>query len=225
MKVLAVAAHPDDEVLGAGATLARHAREGHSVDIVICAQGLLSRERTADEVTLLLKLKDDAREAARRLGSRPPTFLDFPDNAMDSVPLLDVVKRIEAVIAESRPEIVYTHHPGDLNVDHQITARAVLTACRPLPGASVRAIHAWETLSSTEWAPPSLTAPFLPNHFVDVESTLGSKLGALACYAGELRPFPHPRSPEAVRHLAGLRGATAGFAAAEAFVTLRSTWR
>lgn len=225
MRVLAVAAHPDDEVLGAGATLARHAREGHAVDIVICAQGLLSRERAADELAQLLKLKDDAREAARRLGSRPPTFLDFPDNAMDSVPLLDVVKRIEGVVAELRPELVYTHHPGDLNLDHQITARAVLTACRPLPGASVRSIHAWETLSSTEWAPASLTAPFLPNHFVDVESTLGSKLGALACYGGELRPFPHPRSPEAVRHLAGLRGATAGFAAAEAFVTLRSTWR
>lgn len=225
MRVLAVAAHPDDEVLGAGATLARHARAGDTVDIVICAQGLLSRERTADEIAQLLKLKDNARDAARRLGARPPTFLDFPDNAMDSVPLLDVVKRVEAVVGDLQPEVVYTHHPGDLNIDHQITCRAVLTACRPLPGSAVRAIHAWETLSATEWAPPQLGSPFLPNHFVDVEATLGAKLDALACYAGELRPFPHPRSAEGVRHLAGLRGSTAGFVAAEAFATLRSAWR
>ncbi|MCM2257049.1 MAG: PIG-L family deacetylase [Vicinamibacteria bacterium] len=225
MRVLAVAAHPGDEVLGAGATLARHAREGHPVDIVLCAPGTISRDRTADEIAQLLKLKDQAREAARRLGARPPVFLDFPANAMDSVPLQDVVRRVEAAIAELRPEVVYTHHPGDLDVDHQLTARAVLSACRPLPGSTVRAIHAWETLSSTEWAPPQLTSPFLPHHFVDVEATLGSKLNALACYEGELRPFPHPRSAEAVRHLAGVRGATAGLQAAEAFETLRSIWR
>lgn len=225
MRVLAVAAHPDDEVLGAGATLARHAREGHTVDVILCAPGFRSRDRTADEIAQLLKLKDDAREAARRLGARPPSFLDFPANAMDSVPLIDVVKRLEAALAELKPEVVYTHHPGDLNVDHQLTARATLTACRPLPGSAVRAIYAWETLSSTEWAPASLSAPFLPNYFVDVEATLGAKLNALACYERELRPYPHPRSAEAVRHLAGLRGAAAGLIAAEAFATLRSTWR
>lgn len=225
MRVLAVAAHPGDEVLGAGGTLARHAREGHAVDVVLCAPGTISRDRTADEIAQLLKLKDQAREAARRLGARPPVFLDFPAHAMDSVPLLDVVRRVEAAIADLRPEVVYTQHPGDLDVDHQVTARAVLTACRPLPGSTVRAIHAWETLASTEWAPLPLAGPFVPHHFVDVESTLGAKLNALSSYEGELRAFPHPRSAEAARHLAGLRGATAGVQAAEAFETLRSLWR
>jgi LmbE family N-acetylglucosaminyl deacetylase len=223
MRVLVVAAHPDDEVLGAGGTLARHAAQGDAVEVLICAQGLASRPggATADA---LEALREAARKAAAALGAHAPRFLDLPDNAMDSVPLLDVVRRVEAVVADVRPDVVYTHHASDLNVDHRLAAQAVLTACRPVPGATVRAIYAFETPSSTEWAVPGAAAPFAPSHFVDVSATMEHKVRALGAYAAELRPFPHPRSIEAVRHLAAWRGATVGCAAAEAFVALRTLW-
>jgi LmbE family N-acetylglucosaminyl deacetylase len=223
MRVLAVAAHPDDEVVGAGATLARHAREGHAVDVVICAPGRLSREPTADEIAGLLRMKENAREAARRLGVKAPVFLDF--TALDAMSLRDLARRLRSLIGELRPDVLYTHYPGDLDADHQVVARAVLTACRPRPDSALRALHAWETPASSGWAPPSLAPPFWPDHFVDVEATLGAKLNALACYEGSPHAFPHPRSAEALRHLAAVRGAAAGLVAAEAFVTLRSLWR
>jgi LmbE family N-acetylglucosaminyl deacetylase len=198
VKVLLVAAHPDDEVLGAGGTLARHVSEGDAVDVLICAQGL---------------------------GTAAPRFLDFPDNAMDSVALIEIVRKVEAAVAASAPQVVYTHHPSDLNVDHRLTAQAVLTACRPLPGSAIAAVYAYETVSSTEWGLPDAGAPFAPTHFVDVSATLEQKLRALGAYASEMRPFPHPRSLEAVRHLAAWRGSIVGCAAAEAFVPLRTVRR
>ena len=222
--VLVVAAHPDDEVLGCGATLARHAREGTDVHILILAEGITSRDDardTAGRAAELDALRDAARHAAAALGAHPPVFGGFPDNRMDTVALIDVVKQVEKLVAEIRPTVIYTHHPGDLNVDHGIVARAVLTACRPLPGADVRAIYAFEVLSSTEWAPESLAAPFAPSRWVSVAPFLDAKIAALNAYAGEMRPFPHARSIEAVRALAALRGAQCGHIAAEAFSVLR----
>lgn len=219
MKVAAIFAHPDDEVLACGATLARHARAGDEVRILILATGLASRGAAADEA--FAALRNDAEHAAAALGATRVDFADFPDNAMDSVPLLEVVKRVEAFLAEFPAQRVYTHHAGDVNVDHRVVHMAVVTACRPLPGATVREILAGEVNSSTEWTPPGSLPAFLPTEFVDVSATLAAKLAAMACYGGEIRAWPHPRSLKGIEMLAGWRGTQSGCEAAEAFVTVR----
>jgi LmbE family N-acetylglucosaminyl deacetylase len=224
--VLVVAAHPDDELLGCAGTLARHARAGDRVEIVIMAEGATSRsspEERAAHAAELERLREAARAAAGTIGAANVEFVGLPDNRMDGEVLLDVVQRLEAIVARVQPSIVYTHHRGDENVDHDVTHRAVITACRPLPGHSVTRILAFETVSSTEWMSPVSAAPFAPNWFVDIGDTLDDKLAALRCYEAEMRPFPHPRSYEAVEHLARWRGASAGFAAAEAFMLVRQT--
>ncbi|HMA15729.1 MAG TPA: PIG-L family deacetylase, partial [Kiloniellaceae bacterium] len=159
--------------------------------------------------------------AARCLGAEPPRFAGLPDNRMDQVDLLDVVKTVEAVVEAVGPSVIYTHHGGDLNLDHRIAHQAVLTACRPLPGTAVEAIYCFETVSSTEWATPEIGRPFLPNHFVDIAEHLEQKRQALSCYAREMRPSPHARSIENVEHLARFRGGSVGLQAAEAFSVAR----
>ena len=215
--VLVVAAHPDDEVLGCGGTIARHAGEGDAVTIVILADGETARGSAMPTATR----KRSAEQAAAALGARPPRLLDLPDNRLDTVALLDIVQLIEAVVVELKPRIVYTHHGADLNLDHALAHRAVLTACRPLPGSTVEAIHCFEVPSSSEWAPGQQVPPFQPNHFVDISAFEKQKAAALDCYRSELRPFPHPRSPEAIQALGRWRGATCGVALAEAFETVR----
>ena len=224
-RVLVVAAHPDDEVLGCGGTVARHAGAGDEVHVLIMAEGATSRAGEGDGDTdfteELEALRSAANGAAEILGTRPPVFAEFPDNRMDTVPLLDVTQRIEQMIADTKPEIVYTHHGGDLNVDHRIVHQAVLTACRPQPNSHVQAIYAFETVSSTEWASPDDDAPFRPVRFVDISDQLETKLKALAAYGGEMRPAPHARSLENVTALATHRGAGVGLKAAEAFIVIR----
>lgn len=224
--VFVIAAHPDDEILGCGATMARHARAGDVVEILIVAEGATSRASSRDataDAAKLEHLREAGREAARLVGARAIHFAGLPDQRLDSIDLLDVVKMVEAHGARVRPDVVYTHHGGDLNLDHRITHQAVLTAFRPLPGATgPRAIHFFEVPSSTEWnASPSAEA-FRPNHFVDVTATLDAKLRALDAYASEMRPWPHPRSREGIEALARWRGCSVGVAAAEAFATGRT---
>ena len=220
MNILVAAAHPDDELLGCAGTIARHAAQGDRVHIVIFAEGVTSRDSdrdTAGRRGELSELERAAAEAAQMLGAHPPRFFGFPDNRMDSRAILDVTKAVEAVVAEIKPAVVYTHHGGDLNRDHRITHEAVLTACRPLPGSPIRRLLAFETLSSTEWASESVGPGFRPRHFVDISEHLDAKLRALDCYSGEMRQFPHPRSRDAVAALAKLRGSQVGLEAAEAF--------
>jgi LmbE family N-acetylglucosaminyl deacetylase len=217
MTVLVIAAHPDDEALGCGGTIARHARLGETVDIVFVSDGETSRPGAG--AADIEGRQDAARAAAKALGARPPVFLGFPDNALDTVRRLTIVQALERAVAQIWPTVVYTHHAGDLNVDHQITAAAALTAFRPQPGSSVRGIYGFEVLSSTHWAGPE--GAFNPVRFVDVSADLDAKRAALACYEGEMRRAPHARSAEAVAHLAGFRGMTHGLAAAEAFTVLR----
>jgi len=212
-----IAAHPDDEVLGFGGAIARAAAAGASVRILILATGAASRG--GDAKAAIKILRQHAARAAETLGVPEPAFADFPDNRMDTVPLLDVVQRIEAFLGEAPSASVLTHHAGDLNIDHRIAAQAVLTACRPLPGAPVRRILAGEVPSSSEWAGEA--DRFVPTRYVDIAAVLERKLAALACYEGELRNFPHPRSIEAVRALAQWRGAEAGLHAAEAYRVVR----
>lgn len=227
--VLVVAAHPDDETLGCGATMARHARQGDVVEIVILAEGATSRADQRDAAAFapeLDRLRACGREAARLVGARAIHFAGLPDNRLDGVELLDVVKIIEVHAARLRPDVVYTHAGGDLNVDHRVTHQATITACRPLPGgAGPQALHFFEVPSSTEWNASPEVAAFRPNHFVDVSATLDAKLQALEAYASEMRPWPHPRSREGVLALARWRGCTVGVDAAEAFVTGRTLVR
>jgi LmbE family N-acetylglucosaminyl deacetylase len=218
-RILAVVAHPDDEIIGLGGTLAKHSAAGDDVHVLILAQGATSRVGARrDEVESLIRC---AQDAATVLGITPPLFGDCPDNRMDGLDLLDVVKTVEAVVSDVSPDIVFTHHGGDLNVDHRRTHEAVLTACRPLPSATSSTILTFETLSSTEWQSTEQYPGFSPNYFVDISAHLEIKNRALDCYAGEMRTFPHPRSIDAITHLARLRGATAGVAAAEAFQLVR----
>jgi N-acetylglucosamine malate deacetylase 1 len=216
--VLAVVAHPDDEVLGAGGTLARHAAKGDAVHIVFLADGVGARGEDKAAVERRVKA---ARLAASALGAREPEFLGLPDNRLDRLELLDIVQPIENAIRKIAPHTIYTHHAGDLNIDHVLCHRAVLTACRPLPGATVLRIYAMEVASSTEWSGDAFT----PTHFVDIADTLQAKRHALEAYAEEMRPFPHARSYEAVDALAIWRGASAGLRAAEAFVVVREITR
>jgi len=216
--VLVIAAHPDDEVLGCGGTIAKMAAEGKQVEILILGEGAASRDGSSvDEVE---HLQNDARKAAKVLGAANVRFASFPDNRFDSIPLLDVIKQIEAVVAEVKPEWVFTQHGGDLNVDHQITFRAVMTAVRPMEGEPVRALYAYEVASSTEWAFQRFDPVFRPNYFVGIDEFMEQKSLAMEAYGGEIRPVPHPRSPEVLLAMAVSRGSAVGLKAAEAFETI-----
>jgi LmbE family N-acetylglucosaminyl deacetylase len=168
--------------------------------------------------------RDRARRACETLGATV-SLHEFPDNQFDTVALLDIVQIIEAEIAEHEPRVVYTHHYGDLNVDHELACRATVTATRPLADSSVERVLAFETLSATEWSVPSPENAFQPQEFVNVEDHLSTKLDALAVYERELRESPHPRTPETVEQNARLWGAKAGVPAAESFEVLRAVRR
>lgn len=215
--VLVIAAHPDDEALGCGGTIAKHSSAGDEVHILFLADGVGARGNKND----LKQRNKAATEAARCMGAKPPQFLDLPDNRMDSLALLDIVQSIETVIGKLRPEIIYTHHRGDLNIDHALTHKAVMTACRGLPRHPVKQILSFEVPSSTEWQAPHASLAFVPNWFVDITDHIATKQKALKTYDMEMRDFPHARSYEAVSALATWRGACVGVSAAEAFMLER----
>ena len=219
ISVLVIAAHPDDEILGCGGTIARHIKNGAMVSVLIMADGITSREKSSTE--LLAKEIGERQECAnlanRILGVNDLTLLSYPDNRMDRAVLLDVVKDVEKKLDQLKPSIVYTHHAGDVNIDHYIVHEAAIVACRPQPDHCVRELLFFETPSSTEWRPAASRSSFEPNWFIDISETLDLKLKALQAYDSELRQFPHPRSLSAVEHLARWRGASVGLEAAEAF--------
>lgn len=215
--ILVVAAHTDDEALGCGGTIARHVAEGDQVHLLFMTDGVGSRD-ALDEAAK--ERQKAAQQAALVLGVTSSTNLYFPDNCMDSVALLDIVKEIEAKIEAIQPQVIYTHHLGDLNIDHQITHKAVLTACRPQPNFCVKEIYAFEVLSATEWNSPN-TEPFMPNVFIDITNHLSTKIKALQAYAEEMREAPHSRSYEHIEVLAKHRGYMVGVEAAEGFMLVR----
>ena len=221
--VLVVAAHPDDEVLGCGATMARLAAEGQPVHIAILGEGITSRSSRDDSgAKLLRRLHQQAEAAALKVGARDVVLFKLPDNRLDTLPMLEVAKLIEDLIQKLRPAVIYTHHPGDLNLDHGIVHRAVLIATRPVLGHSVRQILTFEVPSSTEWAFQKIEPVFRPNVFVEISKTLDAKIAALACYDSETRDFPHPRSEQALRAIATRWGSVIGCTAAESFELVRS---
>ena len=224
MRVLVLAAHSDDEVLGCGGTIARLAADGADVYIAILGEGITSRfaARQDADAGMVAALQERSRQVASLLGARELFLYGLPDNRFDSVPLLEVVKIIEDLVDRLRPEVVFTQHGGDLNVDHVVLYRATLTATRPQEGAAVRDVYAYEVASSTEWAFQQFEPRFTPSVFFEIENTLATKIEAMQLYESEARAFPHPRSPESLRASAVRWGSVAGLRAAEAFHLVRS---
>lgn len=227
-KVLVVAAHPDDEVLGCGGTIARHVSFGDTVQVLIVAEGATSRQLERDRLHVgaeLSVLARAAQTAGSILGAAGVELLDLPDNRLDSIDRLSLIKHIEQRIDRHQPEVVYVHHAGDVNVDHRRLHEAVVTACRPTPGHPVRRLLSFEVPSSTEWQPPGSASVFQPNWFVDISDQWPQKREALEAYASEMRSWPHSRSIKAIEHLVRWRGAQVGVHAAEAFCLLRNLYR
>ena len=224
MTTLVVAAHPDDEVLGCGGTIARRARQGDDVHVVILGEGATSRhaDRSDADPAVVAALADSSARAGTIMGAASVEHFGLPDNRFDTVALLDIVKLVEGAIERLAPDTVFTQHGGDLNIDHQLVFRAVLAATRPTEGHPVRSVYGFEVASSTEWAFQRFEPVFRPTVFVDIESTLAVKLEALEAYKAEVRAFPHPRSPEAIRAAAVRWGSASGLGAAEAFELVRA---
>lgn len=224
MKYLIISAHPDDEVLGCGGSMAKWSKEGNEVHVLIMAEGITSRDKERDKSLRkneLSLLGQSARKAADILGVSSLKLLDNPDNRMDSMDLLDVVKPLEKYIFNINPDVVVTHHSSDLNIDHQIIHKATMVACRPQPNSSIKRIMSFEVPSSTEWQSYTYGNSFQPTLFENISKTLKEKVKALEEYKSEMREWPHPRSIKAIEHLARWRGSSMGVEAAEAFVLLR----
>lgn len=223
MRVLTVAAHPDDETLGAGGTMARMVAAGHEVWVCILTEGVTARHRHVEQQL------ECAVRAADVLGVANVVFCGLADQRLDALPLLEVITPIEKCIDELRPEVVFTHYKEDANQDHRAVFQATLVATRPVEGSSVQQVLCYETASSTEWAPPFPGSVFSPNVFVDISSTLPTKLKAMREYeqthSGEMRSYPHPRSYEALEAYAKRHGVVAGVPAAEPFMLVRHVHR
>lgn len=217
-KILVVAAHPDDEVLGAGGTILKHAQKGDAVYLLILGDGVTSRGASKAEIK---KRQGQAERAAKILGIKKIFLEIFPDNKFDSIPLLEIVKKVEKTIYAIRPDIVYTHFSDDLNIDHRLTCSAVLTACRPQPNFFVKKIMSFEVLSSTEWQEKKKKSLFCPTYYNDISEFIDDKIKALGVYRDELRPYPHSRSKQGVKILAQYRGLESGYKYAEAFQIIR----
>lgn len=220
--VLVIAAHPDDELLGVGGTVRRLVDEGVCARAVILAEGLTSRgdKRADTDQSELKELQKDARAAAVEVGYTSIDFCGFPDNRMDGVDLLDIVKVVSKFVEKYQPDTIFTHHHGDLNIDHRLTCEAVLTACRPVKNYKIQRIYAFETPSSTEWN-YTYSEPFMPNVYFDISDSFMAKIKGMACYKSESAAYPHPRSQKALETLGRYRGSNVGFELAEAFMLER----
>lgn len=220
-RILVVAAHPDDEVLGCGASIARHVASGDCVEVLILGEGIASRKGVGNKKRKIQLLRNEARKANKLLGVNKLTILRFPDNSFDSIPLLEIIHSIESVVDKYRPHIIYTHHHGDVNIDHQRVSCAMQAICRPTKDSYIEEVFAFEVPSSSEWNFRN-DSVFSPNIFADIQHYIEMKVNALESYNSELRAFPHPRSLEYIRALALVRGAQSGMISAEAFCLVYS---
>ena len=232
MRILVVVAHPDDEVLGMGGTILKHTQKADAVKIVYLSTGIMSRRKSGyvskesyvfnrTEIPKMenevRNLQNNAKKACKVLGVKRYEFFDFPDNEMDSLSLLKIIKIVEAEIKKVKPDRIYTNHFGDLNVDHRVVYNATLTACRPI-SSRVPELACFEVPSSTEWNYPQ---SFNPNYFVNITNQLDKKIKAMKMYKNEIRKFPHPRSLENLKNVSLRWGSVSGNKAAEAFEIIR----
>jgi len=224
MKVLIICAHPDDEALGCGGTIARHVALGDDVQVLFLSEGVTSRfssDEDVDEIAKIVDRESFAFRAADILKFKIIQFFRYPNLRMSGVPMLDMVKSVDTVIRDLEPDLIYTHHSGDMNSDHRIVFEIVLTACRPRDNFFLKGLYCFEIPSSTEWSSPLLGAAFVPNRFVDITPYFSLKMSAIDAYAYEMRDYPHPRSLENIKALAQFRGASCGIELAEAFMVVR----
>ncbi|EAH6869417.1 PIG-L family deacetylase [Campylobacter sp. RKI_CA19_01128] len=215
-KILIIAAHPDDEVLGCFGTIAKYIQQGYEAYTLILGEGKTSRDINSKNEQEILE--DELFKANNLLGIKKVFRKFFPDNAFDKIPLLEIVKSIEEVKNEIKPNIIFTHYEKDLNIDHQITYKATITATRSLQEESVKEIYSFEILSSTEWNYP---LSFQPDVFFDISATLDLKLKAMSFYQSELRNYPHPRSLEGIKINAQYQGMRVGLQYAEVFKSVK----
>jgi len=226
-RILIVVAHPDDELLGLGASMNLLIEEYNiSTRVVILGEGITSRSETRDikhwEKELEIH-RQNIETAQSAIGYHEVSMHDFPDNRFDTVALLDIVKVIEKEKEIFKPEIIFTHHGGDVNIDHQRTFEAAITACRPMENESVKTSITFETPSGTEWRASSDPKHFIPNMFISFnEENLNAKIKGMESYEFESRKYPHPRSPESLKIQAKRWGVTIGGNYAEAFHLIRS---
>ena len=221
-KALVIAAHPDDEVLGCGGTLNKLAGYGAKVYPLFLSDGESSRKITnKKKIKLINSRKTSAIKSAKILKIQKPIFLNLPDNSLDSVPLLEIIKKVEKYVKRIKPDLVFTHSYSDLNIDHQIANKATVTACRPQSKKSVKNILFFEVLSSTEWNFSNDKKFFRPNLFVGIDKNIKAKIKALKCYKSEIKKWPHARSMKSIINNSQRRGSTVGLKNAEAFEVSR----
>ncbi|MCB0478272.1 MAG: PIG-L family deacetylase [Crocinitomicaceae bacterium] len=226
-KILLVVAHPDDELLGPGASMNRLIQDFNAiVRVLILGEGITSRSDVRDQEKWkeqLAEHKKNIESAAKQIGFEKVITYNFPDNRFDSVDLLDLIKTIEKEKEEFNPDVIFTHHGGDVNIDHKRTFEAVHTSIRPMQSENVKMLFTFETASGTEWIPSTDERVFKPNFYVEIsETNLQAKIKGMESYTFEKRSYPHPRSPESLRILAQYRGQTVGVHMAEAFCLVRS---
>ena len=220
MKVLVIAAHPDDEVIGAGGTIANHVKRGDHV--YLCVVTKAYPPEWSEEI---IKVKrQEVLNVSEILGIKQVYFLDLPTVKLDTIPQKELNEHISKCVKEVQPEIVYTTPRGDVNKDHRLVFEATMEATRPIPRSPIRKVLCYELLSSTEWAGPFIENAFTPNVYVDISETLEIKLKAMSAYKTELKEYPHPRSLEAISAFAKMRGSSIGVNAAEAFMLVRELW-
>lgn len=225
-RIMIVVAHPDDELLGLGATMHRLIKDYNvKTHVVILGEGITSRSNERDldlwEEELAIH-RENIKNAQKAIGFHTTSIFDFPDNRFDTVALLDIIKVVEVEKDKFQSEVIFTHHGGDVNIDHQRTFEAVMTACRPMHDEITKTIVTFETPSGTEWRLPSDPHHFLPNLFFSVsQENLDAKIKGMECYEFERREYPHPRSPEALKIQAQRWGVTIGNSFAEAFCLVR----
>lgn len=226
-RIMIVVAHPDDELLGLGATFHKLIKEYNvQTHVVILGEGITSRSDTRDVKVWEHELathRENIKNAQLAIGYHSTSIHDFPDNRFDSVALLDIIKVIEKEKKTFNPEVIFTHHGGDVNIDHQRTFEAIITSCRPMQDENVKTIITFETPSGTEWRSPTDPRHFLPNLFFSVtEKDVDAKIKGMESYEFERRNYPHPRSPEALKIQAQRWGVVVGTNFAEAFCLIRS---
>lgn len=216
-----IAAHPDDEAFGCAGTVAKLIKNNWKAHLLFFTDGVSARKNHKNLKNKIKRRKFSALRSSKLLGITNVKFLSFPDNGLDKVKLIEIIKEIESYIEQFKPEIIFTHSNADLNIDHEIINRAVITATRPKPNYCVKKILLFETLSSTEWIFSGKKNNFEPNYFVDIKDTIKLKIRAIKAYKAELRRWPHPRSVNGAKILANYRGQSVGFEFAEAFFLLR----
>lgn len=221
--ILVFAAHPDDEMLGCGATLLNYVKKGYKIKSFFFGDGESSRNvNKRNLLKLISEREQQAILVSKKAKFEKPDFRRFPDNRLDMIPILDIVKYIELKIKKYKPEIIFTHFENDLNIDHQITHKAVMTATRPLSRTFVKKIYSFEIPSSTDFSFARDKKRFFnPNFYVKVDRTIQKKLNLLKVYKGEIKKWPHPRSIKSIKNLAMHRGSQIGTKYAEAFLLIR----